>query len=402
MRDELVHHQLTTQVVVDQTGQLCAALDASECAALPHTAGDQLERCLRASAIDSGRKVTTSGKQGRRRRRKKLTSSGNLLPGSCDTNNDALSPALVAGFESSPHDSHVAGAVKRVVAAPVRHVDQLLLDGLAVELGRVDKVRGSKLASPRLLAVVDIDHDDLAGLVLDGSLDHGQSHTAGPEHGNVVPLAHARRDHRGAITRGDPTAQQTRPVGGDLGRDGHDGNVRHHRVLRKRRRAHEVQQILAAGLEPRGPIRHHPLPLRGPDLPAQVRLARLAELALPAFGGIQRHGIVARLDRRHPVPHRLDNPGSLVAQHNRKRSLRVFSGQRVRVGVTHARVVNLNANLMRLGGGHLDILHRQRLPSTPSHRRLHSPHVSVVQLPSGTCHSRIGKFGKPSGNLLYR
>lgn len=44
MRDELVHLELALQVVVDQIGQLGAALDAAEGAALPHAAGDELER----------------------------------------------------------------------------------------------------------------------------------------------------------------------------------------------------------------------------------------------------------------------------------------------------------------------------------------------------------------------
>ena len=41
--DELVDHQLAAEVVVHQAWQLAAALDAAECAALPHTSGDQLE-----------------------------------------------------------------------------------------------------------------------------------------------------------------------------------------------------------------------------------------------------------------------------------------------------------------------------------------------------------------------
>lgn len=46
VRDELVHLQLAGQVVVHQIGQLRAAFDAAERAAFPHTAGDQLERCM--------------------------------------------------------------------------------------------------------------------------------------------------------------------------------------------------------------------------------------------------------------------------------------------------------------------------------------------------------------------
>lgn len=45
--DELVNLQLAVQVVVDQTGQLGAALDTTESTSLPHTTGDQLECCAR-------------------------------------------------------------------------------------------------------------------------------------------------------------------------------------------------------------------------------------------------------------------------------------------------------------------------------------------------------------------
>lgn len=43
--DELVNLQLAGHVVVDQVGKLSAALDTAESAALPHTAGDELECC---------------------------------------------------------------------------------------------------------------------------------------------------------------------------------------------------------------------------------------------------------------------------------------------------------------------------------------------------------------------
>lgn len=41
--DELVDLEISIQVVVDETRQLGAALDASESAAFPDTTGDQLE-----------------------------------------------------------------------------------------------------------------------------------------------------------------------------------------------------------------------------------------------------------------------------------------------------------------------------------------------------------------------
>lgn len=43
VRDELVHLELAVEVVVDQAGQLRAALDAAKGAALPYSASDELE-----------------------------------------------------------------------------------------------------------------------------------------------------------------------------------------------------------------------------------------------------------------------------------------------------------------------------------------------------------------------
>lgn len=45
VRDELVDLELALHVVVDEVGQLRAALDAAEGAALPHATGDELECC---------------------------------------------------------------------------------------------------------------------------------------------------------------------------------------------------------------------------------------------------------------------------------------------------------------------------------------------------------------------
>ena len=45
VRDELVDLELAVHVVLDQVGQLRAALDAAEGAAFPASAGDELECC---------------------------------------------------------------------------------------------------------------------------------------------------------------------------------------------------------------------------------------------------------------------------------------------------------------------------------------------------------------------
>ena len=45
-----------------------------------------------------------------------------------------------------------------------------------------------------------------------------------------------------------------------------------------------MEQFLALALESRCTVRHYPFALCGPDLPAEVCLARLAKFAFTAFG----------------------------------------------------------------------------------------------------------------------
>jgi len=49
--DELIDLELAIKVILHQTGQLSAALDAAERTALPDTTGDELECC---SGVSTG------------------------------------------------------------------------------------------------------------------------------------------------------------------------------------------------------------------------------------------------------------------------------------------------------------------------------------------------------------
>lgn len=317
------------------------------------------------------------GKKVRKKGEKKLTTSGNLLTSSSHTDHDALTPTLVTGLEGRTHHTHVTSAVKGVVTATIRHLNQVLLDRLALQLGGVDKVRGTKLAGPRLLAIVDIDRDDHASLVPHGTLHNGQTDTADTKDGNVGTLLDLGGLHGGSVPGGDTATQQTGAVGGDLGSHRHDGDVGHDGVLREGRGSHEVEDILTPGLETGGAIGHHTLTLSGTDLTAQVGLARLAELALTALGGAMRwtmvsscrdrmtrtctaspntrgvhsryksttpsrigdslksNHIVAGLDRGHTLTHGLDNTGTLVAQDNGESTLGILSRQSVGVYIAN-------------------------------------------------------------------
>ena len=63
---------------------------------------------------------------------------------------------------------------------------------------------------------------------------------------------------------------------------------------------------------------------------------------------LQRDDVVARLDRRDALADALDDARALVAEHDRKRALRILARQSVGVGVADACVVDLDADFVGL------------------------------------------------------
>ncbi len=108
-------------------------------------------------------------------------------------------------------------------------------------------------------------------------------------------------------------------------------------------------QRLALASKPRGPVGHHALALRRPDLAAQVGLGAGAELAVAALGYVERDHVVAGRDGRDAVADALDNPGALVPEDRREDALGVVAVERVRVRVADARGVQPDPNLGILG-----------------------------------------------------
>lgn len=190
----------------------------------------------------------------------------------------------MAGLEGSTHDTDVASAVEGVVATTVSHLNQVLLDSLALELGGVDEVSGTELASPLLLAIINIDSNDLASLVLDSTLQNRETDTADTKDSDVGALLDLGGLDSGTVTGGDTAAKETGTVGRDLRSDSNDRDIGNDCVLREGGGTHEVEEVLAAGLEAGGAIGHDTLTLSGADLTTEVSLAGLAELAFAAFG----------------------------------------------------------------------------------------------------------------------
>lgn len=214
-----------------------------------------------------------------------LTPSGDLLTSSSNTDDNALTPALVAGLESSAHDPDVTSTVEGIITATISHLNQVLLNGLAGELSGVNEVGSAELASPGLFSIIDINSNDHTGLVLDRTLHNRQTNTADTEDSDIAALLDLGSHDSSTVTGGDTAAEQTGPISRDLRSDRDDRDIGHDGVLGEGGGAHEVQEVLAAGLETGGTIRHNTLTLGSTDFTTEVRLARLAELALAAFRG---------------------------------------------------------------------------------------------------------------------
>lgn len=367
--DEVVNLERAVLVSLDNLGQLRSALDTAKGRALPHSAGDELER-----------------------------SGGNLLASSSNADDDRLTPALMAGLQSLSHDSHVSGTVKGEVATSVGHLHQLVNNSGALgQLGGVDKVSGTKLVSPSLLVAIDVNDNDLGGSSLLGAHHDGQTDTASAEDSNIVALLDIGGDGGSSVAGGDTAAEQTGSVLGSRGVDGDEGDVSNHSVLGEGRAAHIRIEILALALEPGGSVWQNTLTLGGSHLLAQVGLAGLAELALLALGSVEWDDVVADLDVCHAFSDRLDNTAAFVSEDDGKGSFGIIAGKcegiarhkqsaplrsppRVGTGTTHVWQIpvlmrsaptsghkrcysleDLDSHLVLLRRSHLDVFDHQRL-----------------------------------------
>ena len=104
-----------------------------------------------------------------------------------------------------------------------------------------------------------------------------------------------------------------------------------------------------------GPIGHQALALRFADSDAQVGLARQAEVALAALGGVERNHVIARHDAGDAFTDLNNDARALVAQNHRENTLRITPLQRVRVGVAHTGVRHPYKDFAFPGRGDIDL-----------------------------------------------
>src|SRR5690606_5967427 len=208
-----------------------------------------------------------------------------LLAGTGDADDHALAPAAVRTLQRRAHHLDVADALEAVVHAPAGHLDDHLLDRLVVVL-RVDALGRAHLRRQRELGRVGVDRDDPASLRLLRALGHRQADRAEAEHRDAVALLRLRGVVLGADAGGDAAAGQAHVPRGRLRIDLGQRDLGDHRVLAEGRATHVVVYRLAVVAEAGGAVGHHALALGRAHRDAQVGLARLAEQAFAALGGV--------------------------------------------------------------------------------------------------------------------
>mmetsp|Transcript_18242 Transcript_18242/g.61524 ORF Transcript_18242/g.61524 Transcript_18242/m.61524 type:complete len:449 (+) Transcript_18242:303-1649(+) len=275
---------------------------------------------------------------------------GNFLPRSGDADDAGRAPAAVRALERRAHDLDVAGAVEGIIAAPLRHLDDALLDGRR-RVHRVQAVGGAQRPRDFELVRIDVDNNNPRGADLFRGLDHRQAHRPEAEDGHRRPKSDLGRVQHRAQTRRDAAAEEARLVQRHRRRDfgardfGEDG------VLAERRATHEVpNRSPVLERKPRRAVGHHARALRAADLRAQVRLGRRAEDARrrAALGRVARHDAVADFQRRNARPHRLDDGAGLVPEDARELSFCVLPGPRVDVRVAERVGDDFHADLAKV------------------------------------------------------
>jgi hypothetical protein len=193
--DEFIDLERAVQIIPNESRQFRATLDTAEGATPPYTACNKLER-----------------------------TSSDFLSSSSNTDNDALTPSLMTSFQSSPHNANVAGTIKGVIAATVRDIDEVFLDGF-LEFGGIDKVGCAEFLGPRFLVIVGVDGDDLGGAVGDAALDDAETDAAGTEDGSGGALFNLGSSGGGTIAGGDTASEETSFVERGLGADSDNRDV---------------------------------------------------------------------------------------------------------------------------------------------------------------------------------
>src|SRR5215475_10800285 len=343
VRDHRIDLDFSVHVPIDDLRHVGAAARAAEGGAFPDAAGHELER-----------------------------PGGDFLAGFRDADDHGNAPATMTALQGLAHDRRIAGAIEGVIGAAVGERDQML-DDVAADLLRIDEMRHAEAAAPFLLAIIDIDADDLVGANHLGALDDVEPDAAKAEHDDV----RARRDFRGVDHGADARRDAAADVAALVERSVL-ANLRHrdfgqHGVVRKGRAAHVVIDRLALVAEAAGAVGHHALALGGADRGAEIGLLAEAAFALPAFRRVQRDDVIAHFHRCHAGADLADDARALMAENRWKYSFAVETVERVGVGVTDSGRLDFDQDLAGLRTFEIDFDDFERLPGfeSDSGARLH-------------------------------
>jgi hypothetical protein len=178
----------------------------------------------------------------------------------------------MATLERLAHEIDVADALEAVVGAAVRHRDQVLHE-IAADFLRIDEIRHAEFLGERAPPRVEIDADDAIRADQLRALHDVQADAPEAEHYDVRARLHLRSIHHRADAGRDAAADVADLIEWRVLADLRQRDLRQHRVIRERRAAHVVVNLVLADREAAAAIRHHAFALRRANGRAQIRLA---------------------------------------------------------------------------------------------------------------------------------
>ena len=249
----------------------------------------------------------------------------------------------MAALQRRAHHVDIADALEAEIHPAVGQFDNHILNRLIVVV-RVDKVGCAHLFCQGELIRVGIDRQNPSGLRLHRALDHRETNAAQTKDRDAIPGLDLRRVVHCADTGGDTAAQQAHFIQRRLRIDFRQRDLGANRIFAEGAGAHIVINRFAVIGKTGGAVRHQPFALGGAHRLTEIGFTRLTELALAAFGGIQRDHVVARLKAGDALAHFHDNPAAFMAQYRRENTFRIVAGEGEGIGVAHAGVGDFHQN----------------------------------------------------------
>ena len=242
-------------------------------------------------------------------------------------------------------------------------------------------------------ALREVDRDDPLGSRKPAA-DHGaKPDEAAAEDDARRARLDPRRVERGADPGREPARERRAAVERRFGADLRERDLRHHRVLREGRCAHEVAQRLAVAGEPGRPVGQVAEALLVANRDAAVGAVAEAMDALPALGGEEGDHVVAGRNEAHAVADALDDAGALVPEHARRITGRIGTGGGVEVGVADAAGGEPDEHLAPLRLGEIDLLNDERAAELLENCCANS-HGASLSRPWRVPHAPSGRTGR--------